>query len=64
MASVPLCTINAGFNHVWRFVSRLADISGLWQCDRCHRIEQGRAISIAEANASEEVIIESKEVPR
>lgn len=64
--SIPLCTINAGYNHVWRFVAKIGElaISGLWQCDQCHRIEAGRAISIAEAMKSEEVIIESREVPK
>lgn len=61
--SVPLCSIRAGYNHGWRFVARLGEMTGLWQCDQCQKIEEGRAISFAESKTVP-FIVESVEVPR
>jgi hypothetical protein len=71
--SIPLCSINAGYNHVWRFVSPIVvgpitgGVNGLWQCKQCHCIELGRMANDPETQATlagAEVLVESREVPR
>lgn len=69
---IPLCKINAGYNHEWRFVfSTVNDIrggslNGVWQCNQCHRIELGRPLTGIEVQArikGEEIIDYSVGVP-
>lgn len=68
--SIPLCTINAGYNHAWRFIAPLVVPAGtvsLWQCNDCHRIEMGRALTRDETKkfieSKEPVIVLSGDIP-
>jgi hypothetical protein len=54
--SIPLCTV--GINHVWRFVIPIA-ASGLWQCDSCKTLAQGRLLNEEELRLHRE----KKEIP-
>jgi Zn finger protein HypA/HybF involved in hydrogenase expression len=75
MTTIALCSLKGGtYNHVWRFVTaRLSQPTinpkqgrALWQCDDCHRIVEGRAPDIREAqkiDKGEDVIVQSVEIP-
>jgi hypothetical protein len=57
--SIPLCTLRGGnVSHVWRFIAPIAN-SGLWQCDNCKAVVQGRLLNDDELSLKRE----KKELP-
>lgn len=75
MTSIHLCTLkDGGYNHAWRFVTALLAQPlanpkagrGLWQCDDCHTIVEGRCVNVEEAtrfSKGEAVHVMSVEAP-
>lgn len=70
--SIPLCSINAGYAHSWRFVMQVVNdirggFSGMWQCNDCQRVEIGRPLTDVELKgrlAGQDVIVQTRESPR